>query len=169
MRIFLIGMMGAGKTTTGEQLAEELRVPFVDLDEFIEKREQKTIAQIFEQEGPDKFREKERAALEVVVHEFDEVVVATGGGTPCFYDNMAFINKYGRSVFLDVTEEEILNRLKATDRATRPLLAGKSDGGLREFITTTLKQRRHFYNQATYILDTHHHTLADMLTFLNHK
>lgn len=169
MRIFLIGMMGSGKTTLGRQLADRLQVAFVDLDEYIEQKEQNTISQIFENHGPAHFRELERQALEAVVYEHTDVVIATGGGTPCFYDNMSFINKHGKSIFLKAPEEEIFHRLRASDLNSRPLLAGKSNEELKDFISKTLEQRQPFYEQATLILHAPGHTLQDLLTLLNYK
>lgn len=167
MRIFLIGMMGSGKTTLGRQLAESLQFSFVDLDEFIQEREKTTIAQLFEQEGPEKFRELEREALEAVINEYVDAVIATGGGTPCFFDNMSYMNRYGKSVFLDVPAEEIFKRLSLTDLTARPLLAGKSETELKDFITTTLEQRLSFYKQATFTLGMHGHKIKDLQTLLN--
>jgi shikimate kinase len=169
MRIFLIGMMGSGKTTLGKQLAERLHLPFVDLDEFIERREKCTIAELFEQIGPDKFREAEQQALQYVVKELKEVVVATGGGTPCFYDNMEFINKYGESIYLNVEEEEIFKRLYATDLTTRPLLKEKSVEELKSFIHKTLEQRKSFYKQARYTVEGGNTSPNDLLKLLNYK
>lgn len=162
-------MMGSGKTTLGQQLAESLQLPFVDLDEYIEHRQGKTIAQLFEQVSPGKFREVERQALEAVTSEFTDAVIATGGGTPCFFDNIAFINNHGTSIFLDVPQEEIFKRLHATDLASRPLLAGKSDEELKRFIINTLEQRQDFYKQATYTLYGEYSILSDLLMLLNHK
>ncbi|TXK45360.1 shikimate kinase [Pontibacter qinzhouensis] len=169
MLLFLVGMMGSGKSTLGRQLAKHLQVPFVDLDEYLEGREGRTIAQIFEQDGPVHFRMLERRALEAVVQEYSQAVVATGGGAPCFHDNMAFINLHGDSVFLDVPVEEILRRLVATDLRTRPLLANKSEAELNLFLTSTLAERRAFYEKATYCLSEKVYNIDALLALINSK
>ncbi|MFD2246476.1 shikimate kinase [Pontibacter ruber] len=168
MRIFLVGMMGSGKTTLGRQLATQLGYTFVDLDEYIERREGKSIAQLFEQEGQEQFRLKERQALEAVVQEYDQAVIATGGGAPCFLDNMQFINRSGKSFFLDVPVEELVNRLLNSDLSVRPLLAGKSTEELNHFMTKTLSERLWFYRQAHYTLSGNIQTSEALLTLINY-
>jgi shikimate kinase len=169
MRIFLVGMMGSGKTTVGRQLAVQLGYTFVDLDEYIAQREGKSIAALFEQEGQEQFRLKERQALEAVVQEYGKAVIATGGGAPCFFDNMQLINESGKSFFLDVPAEELLQRLLASDLSLRPLLAGKSAEELKNFITKTLRERLCFYEQANYTLSEKNQTIDRLLTLINIK
>ena len=151
-RIFLIGMMGAGKTTLGRQLAGRLGYTFVDLDDYIVRREGSSIAQLFEQVGQEGFRQKERQALEAVVQQYDQAVIATGGGAPCFFDNMAFINLHGTSIFLDAPADELAQRLLLTDLSERPLLAQKNETELKDFIVKTLAARRVYYEQASHTL-----------------
>ncbi|MDX5419339.1 MAG: shikimate kinase [Hymenobacteraceae bacterium] len=151
-RIFLIGMMGAGKTTLGRQLAGRLGYTFVDLDDYIVQREGSSIAQLFEQVGQEGFRQKERQALEAVVQQYDQAVIATGGGAPCFFDNMAFINLHGTSIFLDAPADELAQRLLLTDLSERPLLAQKNETELKDFIVKTLAARRVYYEQASHTL-----------------
>ncbi|WP_242926471.1 shikimate kinase [Pontibacter vulgaris] len=169
MRIFLIGMMGVGKTTLGRQLAQKLGYTFVDLDDYIVQREGRSITQIFEQEGQQKFRELERQALEAVVQEYEQAVIATGGGAPCFFDNMAFINKYGKSIFLDLPASELLQRLQNSDLSVRPLLSGKSSEELYTYLVKTIKERRRFYEQANYTLSEKNQTIHGLETLLNIK
>ena len=107
-RIFLIGYMGAGKTTLGKAFAREMSLNFIDLDWFIEERFHKTVQQLFLERGEDGFRELERKMLHEVA-EFEDVVVSTGGGTPCFFDNMEYMNDCGDTVFLDIVYRENKN------------------------------------------------------------
>ncbi|GAA4434961.1 shikimate kinase [Pontibacter saemangeumensis] len=148
MRIFLIGMMGSGKTTLGRQLASRLQYAFVDLDAYLEEREGRSIAQLFEQEGQERFRELEREALEAVVQEYGQAVISTGGGAPCFFDNIGFMNRHGKTFFLDVPVEEISRRLLASDLQVRPLLAGKTEEEVKAFLLNTLSHRRQYYERA---------------------
>lgn len=142
--------MGSGKSTMGRALASELNLTFIDLDTFLEERFFKTIPQIFAEEGEDAFRKKERKVLEEVAS-FDNVIVATGGGAPCFFDNMELMNESGYCIFLDVHISSLVNRLLHA-RVERPLIKGKSQEELREFIEELMKKRRPFYEKAHYIL-----------------
>lgn len=169
MLVFLIGMMGAGKTTLGWQLANKLGYSFVDLDDFIEKREGKSIAQIFEQEGQERFRELERAALEAVVTENTKAVISTGGGTPCFFNNMDFMNGQGKTIFFNVPLSEIFTRLSGSNLALRPLLANKTEEERRLFLTNTLAARKPYYEQAVYTLNGPDFTVQALLKLLNYN
>ncbi|MBV5312313.1 MAG: shikimate kinase [Prolixibacteraceae bacterium] len=150
MRIFLIGFMGCGKSTMGRALAASLNLTFIDLDTFLEERYFRTIPQIFAEEGEDNFRRKERKVLEEVAS-FDNVIVATGGGAPCFFDNMDLMNRSGFCVFLDVEIDSLVGRLIHA-KTERPLIKGKSPEELRHFIGELMQKRRPFYEKAHYIL-----------------
>ncbi len=148
-RVFLIGYMGAGKTTLGRAFAHAAGLSFIDLDWYIEERFHKTIGQLFAERGEQGFRELERRMLHEAA-EFEDVIISVGGGTPCFFDNMDYMNTRGDTVFLEASPEVLFNRLKA-GKQQRPLLAGKSDEELRAFICEALEKRRPFYAQAKFL------------------
>ena len=150
-RIILIGYMGAGKTTIGKALAQELGITFYDLDWYISSRMRKTIAQIFEERGEDGFRQIERNMLHEVA-EFEDVVISCGGGTPCFFDNIDYMNQQAPVVYLKA-EPEVLYKHLAMSKNDRPLLRGKSQEELITFIREQLEKREPFYTKATYSLD----------------
>jgi shikimate kinase len=150
MRIFLIGYMGCGKSTMGRKLAKELNLSFIDLDNHIESRNFKTIPEIFAQDGEEAFRRAEQKALHEVA-EFDDVVVATGGGAPCFFDNMEVIKRSGKSVYLNGTPRILAERLLQS-KTERPLIKGKTEQELVAFIDETLTKRSVWYTQADLVL-----------------
>ena len=151
IRVFLTGYMGAGKTTLGKAFAKALGVPFIDLDWYIEERFHKNIKTLFAERGEEGFRLVEQRMLHEV-GEFEDVVISTGGGTPCFFDNMAYMNSQGQTVFLDVSTDVLFNRLRVAT-FNRPILQGKSDEELRCFIAEALQKRLPYYSQATYRFD----------------
>lgn len=148
IRIFLTGYMGAGKTTLGRALAAEIGIPFIDLDHYIEKRYCKTIALLFAEKGEEEFREIERRMLHEV-GEFEDVIISTGGGTPCFFDNIEYMNAQGTTVYLDVPVERLFIRLSIA-RSKRPLIKEKNDEELLAFITEQLAKRAPHYSKAQY-------------------
>jgi len=150
-RIFLIGYMGAGKTTLGKAFAREMNLSFVDQDWYIEERFHKTVQEIFAERGEQGFRELERQMLHEIA-EFEDVVISTGGGAPCFYDNMDFMNQKGETVFLNVTPEVLFSRLKMASQ-NRPILRGKTNEELKAFIAKALEKRAPFYSKAKYIFN----------------
>ena len=145
-RIFLTGYMGSGKTTLGRALAAEMGIPFIDLDHYIEKRYCKTIAQLFAEKDEEGFREVERRMLHEV-GEFEDVIISTGGGTPCFFDNIEYMNAQGTTVYLDVPVERLHIRLSIA-KAKRPLIKDKNDEELMTFITEQLEKRAPHYSKA---------------------
>ena len=151
VRIFLTGYMGAGKTTLGKAFARQMNIPFVDLDWYIEERFHKTVGELFTERGETGFRELERNMLHEVA-EFENVVISTGGGAPCFYDNMDFMNRNGKTVFLNVHPDVLFRRLRVA-KQQRPILQGKQDDELKEFIIRALEKRTPFYSQAQYVFN----------------
>lgn len=150
-RIFLIGYMGSGKTTLGKAYARAMQLQFIDLDWYIEERFHKTVQELFEERKEDGFREIERNMLHEVA-EFEDVIIACGGGTPCFFDNMEYMNGKGETVFLDASPEVLFRRLKIA-KSKRPLLMDKSDEELMDVIQNALRVRIPFYSQAKYVFN----------------
>jgi shikimate kinase len=146
MILFLIGFMGSGKTTVGKFLAKELDYVFVDMDARILKEEGATINQIFESKGENYFRSAEHNLLKKLVNQ-DDLVVACGGGTPCFFGNIDLMNKAGVTVYLKLSSDKLHARL-VEDKQRRPLLKNKTDAELKIFIKELLEKRERFYNKA---------------------
>jgi shikimate kinase len=165
MRIFLIGYMGCGKSTMGRALAASLNMTFIDLDTYLEERYFRTIPQIFAEEGEENFRLKERKVLEEV-SAFDKVIIATGGGAPCFFDNIELMNNSGCCIFLDVEIDSLVNRLIHA-KTERPLIKGKSPEELHLFIEGMMQKRRPFYEKARYILKGNEITPDQVIGLLN--
>ena len=146
--IFLIGFSGAGKTTVGKILAAQMNMQFIDLDEFIEVQQSESIAQIFShKEGENLFRLLETELLHKLC-EKQNIVVATGGGTVCLPENLELINTCGISFYLKWSERNLLLRLQIDGIEKRPLLAGKTDLELANFIHILLKKRKLLYQKA---------------------
>jgi shikimate kinase len=152
MRIFLIGFMGSGKTHWGKQLAQQLNMPFYDLDDVISSKEKKSVSQIFAESGEEAFRVKEREALESLIDENKKMVLSCGGGTPCFFNNIERMKKYGVVVWLNTHIEVLLMRLK-NEKASRPLIKNVPDGDMRSYIVRKLNERRIYYEQADVTID----------------
>ncbi len=167
MLIFLLGMMGSGKSTLGRELAEKLGYTFLDLDAVIEQQEGRTIGEIFATDGQEHFRKLERDALQSIISTYKQAVVATGGGTPCFFDNMMLMNAAGETVFLDLPEEVLAQRLSSSDLSTRPLLAGKTQTELISFLNKTFAARRQFYEQAKHTIAKPPYTINALLALLS--
>lgn len=150
-RIILIGYMGSGKTTVGKALSKETGMMFYDLDWYIESRMRKTVAQIFAEKGEEGFRKIEHNMLHEVA-EFENVIISCGGGTPCFFDNINYINQQGEVVYLKATPE-VLYRHLLMGKVERPLIKNKTPEELIAYITEQVAKREEFYNKARYTLD----------------
>jgi len=151
MRLFLVGYMGAGKTTIGKLLAKKLNYAFVDVDWFIENRYNQTISKIFEEKGEAVFREIEHRAL-IEISSYENVVVSTGGGLPCFFNNMELMNRAGTTVYLKENVDELAKTLN-TNKQNRPLIKNLNFEELQIFIKKHLEEREPFYNQAKHIIN----------------
>ncbi len=150
-RIILIGYMGAGKTTVGKALAKALGLQFYDLDWYIEARMHKTVPQIFAERGEEGFRQVERNMLHEAA-EFEDVVLSCGGGTPCFFDNIDYMNRQGSVVYLKAGPE-VLYRHLLMGKTERPLIKGKSPEELIAFIRRQLADREPYYSKAAHTLN----------------
>ena len=150
-RIIIIGYMGAGKTTVGKALAKALGLDFYDLDWYIESRMHKTVKQIFDEQGEDGFRRIEHNMLHEVA-EFEDVIISCGGGTPCFFDNMDYMNRQGDTIYLKSTPE-VLHKHLQMGKTVRPLLLNKTADEVKAFITEQLSQREPYYLKAQHIVD----------------
>ena len=147
----MIGYMGAGKTTLGKILARSLNLEFIDLDWYIENRFHQSVSQLFATRGEEGFRKIEQNMLHEVA-EFEDVVISAGGGTPCFFDNMEYMNQQGVTVYLKATPETLRTHLRM-GKQKRPLIAQKNDEELDAFIRESLDKRESYYNQARLIFD----------------
>lgn len=150
-RILIVGYMGAGKTTLGKVLAKDLGLQFYDLDWYIEGRMRKTVAQLFAERGEDGFRTVEHNMLHEVA-EFEDVVISCGGGTPCFFDNMQYMNRQGETIYLKANPEVLSAHLKM-GKVERPLLKNKTPEEIQAFISKQLAEREQYYTQARHVYD----------------
>ncbi len=150
MKIFLLGFMGTGKTYWGRRWSEQQQMRFFDLDTEIEKKSGVTIPILFDQFGEDFFREKEKETLHSFEKE-DHLILSTGGGTPCFYDNMLWMNKNGLTIYLD-SPPEVLKRRLLDEKEHRPLIRQLDEKALDNYIKNKLQERNKFYFQAQIIL-----------------
>ena len=166
LRIFLIGFMGSGKTYWGRIWAQKNQLTFYDLDEQIEKTMGETVANIFEKKGEDNFREMER----YVLRKFDvknNFLMACGGGTPCFFENLQWMNEQGTTIYLRASPSEILEKIM-NETEERPLLKKLNSNELLFFIEQKLKEREPFYKQAKYILDANALTVTSLSEFIKY-
>jgi shikimate kinase len=168
MKIFLIGLPGSGKSQLGKSLALSLQLPFVDLDDEIVVQEGKPVTEIFKEKGEPYFRKVETELLRKRSTALPAFVMATGGGAPCFHNNMEFINNTGVSVFLDISISTIIRRMTIQQQKQRPLLI--QDGlSLEETYTTLRDARLPFYQQAQLTIEGNEITASLVLQMLNIK
>ena len=166
MLSFLIGFMGTGKTTLGKAVAESANRRFVDLDHFIESVEKRTIREIFAEEGEDYFRQLEQDSLRKLAEIAPEdTLIACGGGTPCYGDNMKLMNELGQTIYLKTSPEVLTERLRL-QKEERPLIRAIPDEELIHFIRNLLTEREQFYLQATHILDGNRLTIDGLLELI---
>jgi shikimate kinase len=162
--IFLIGFMASGKTSKGKKIARKMEIPFIDLDRVIEEQEKQTITDIFENKGESYFRKLEAKILRQFPKDL-KAVIAVGGGAPCFYDNIQYMNYLGTSVFLKRSKQRILGRLRQ-NKDKRPLVAKLNDQELKDFIEQRLASRNSFYEQAEFIFDADEQKINKLIAVL---
>ncbi|MGN8072566.1 shikimate kinase [Mucilaginibacter sp. 22184] len=151
MKYFLVGFMGCGKTTWSRKLAAKLGYEFIDLDHVLEAKAGMSIAEYFSSFGEDSFRKLESEVLKQTEYP-ENVVVSTGGGLPCFFDHMQWMNTHGQTLYIKLSPKTLADRL-TNSKTVRPVLQGKQGDELVEFITGKLAERESFYLQAAYIVE----------------
>jgi len=152
MKIFLIGFMGSGKTHWGKLLSEKLGMRFFDLDDQVAENSEKTIVEIFEKEGEEKFRLMEKDILHIITESQDSFIMACGGGTPCYFNNIEYLKLSGTTVWINTPLEVLFSRLKK-QKAQRPLIKELSDDQLWATIIRKFSDRKIYYEQATITID----------------
>jgi shikimate kinase len=165
MKIFLIGFMGSGKTHWGRLLAAKLRMPFRDLDTVIVEKEQKSVSEIFSEKGEEYFRYQEKQTLEEIVEEEESFILSCGGGTPCFFNNIEFMKKSGKVIWLNTSIDVLKERL-LKERISRPLIREIDDDELKRYIIRKLSERRMYYQQADVMVNEESVTLEELIRLL---
>lgn len=163
MRVILIGFMGAGKSKLGKSLAKRLGVAFIDSDTEIEKEYQKSIGELFGEYGESHFREIEAQFIRSL-NDKDAFVLATGGGMPCFHDNMRLLNELGTTFYLERSPKELMHRL-INAKNQRPLIAGLEEEDLLKFIEDKLREREEYYRQSAVVLSRDEQTVDEIEKF----
>ncbi|MCG2617286.1 shikimate kinase [Terrimonas sp. NA20] len=162
MKIFLIGFMGSGKTHRGRQLSQKLNLPFFDLDEQIVNSEGKSINEIFAEEGEEIFRLKEKEVLNIITESHASFIMACGGGAPCYFNNIEYMNQSGVTVWLNTPLQVLFKRLQK-EREHRPLLRDLSDAQLNNFIVRKFSDRKIYYEQAKVFIEDDEDTSLDQI------
>ncbi len=167
-KIFLNGYMGSGKSSAGETLASQLGYEFIDLDKFIEKEYKMSIPEIFSTKGEKEFRAMEHNSLKKVIDKDENLVVACGGGTPCYYGNMELMNNHGTTVYLKMSADSLVNRLMNA-KEKRPLISNKNESELREFVNRQLEKREDTYHQAQYTVKGKDLNVKELASFVKEQ
>ena len=152
MKIFLIGFMGSGKTHWGQLLSQKLSIPFFDMDEQVVSHEGKSIVEIFSEKGEEYFRLLEKDVLHIITESHDKFVMACGGGSPCYFNNIDYMNQSGTTVWINTPVDALFQRL-ITEKEKRPLIKGLTDEQLKSYISKKFADRRIYYEQADVMMD----------------
>jgi shikimate kinase len=168
MKIFLIGFMGSGKSYWGRQLSEKLQIPFFDLDEQVESQEGKAINEIFADKGEEYFRMLEKDTLHIISESHGSFIMATGGGTPCYFNNIEYMKKSGTTVWINTPVELLFERL-LKEKNNRPLIRNLDDAQLKSFIIRKFSDRKIYYEQAEMVVDESEKSLEKIVDKLFHE
>lgn len=150
MKIFLIGFMGCGKTTLAKKLSARLSYQLIDLDHQIEEKVGCSVASYFSSHGEDAFRKMESETLKTLAYD-ENTVIATGGGTPCYFDNMEWMNQNGTTIYIEMSPAALASRLEK-GKTKRPLLKGLDETEIIDFISDKLEERNPYYSQASLVI-----------------
>ena len=170
MIVVLLGYMGCGKSTVGQILARNLKINFLDLDDYIEQNQNTSISEIFNTKGELFFRTIESEAVKQLCHNYDSLVLALGGGTPCYSDTMQFLVNHPnvKTVFLNLSIKNLSERL-ILEKAKRPLIANLNDADIPEFIAKHLFERSFYYNQAELTIQTDNLSVSEITAMIKTK
>jgi shikimate kinase len=167
MKMFFIGFMGCGKTHWGRLVSQKLELPFFDLDQKIEEQAGKKINEIFKQEGEEHFRQLEKEIMHLLTESHESFVMATGGGTPCYYNNIDYMKKQGTTIWINCSVDCLYQRL-SIDKNERPLIRNLSGDQLHAYITKKFGDRKIFYQQASIILNEDDIKLEELIDQVFH-
>lgn len=167
MRIYLIGFMGSGKSHWGKLLSARLTLPFFDLDKQITEEEGKSIVEIFEEKGEEYFRMMEKETLYILSESHESFVMACGGGTPCYFNNIDYMNNNGITVWLNTRMDVLFNRL-LDEKEARPLLRNLTDAQLKQFILKKFSERRIYYEQANLVVEESEASVESLIQHIMH-
>ncbi len=168
MRVFLIGFMASGKSSVGKKLAKKIGLPFVDLDDYIEEKYNTTIRSLIYNKGMDKFREIEKQSLETIINKNENILISTGGGTSCYFDNMKLMNETGVTIYLEVDIHTLVDRLMHAKK-DRPLIWGKSREDLTVYAKDLLGRRQVYYRKAMHTISGKNLKIESLVNLLEIK
>lgn len=167
MKIFLLGFMGSGKTHWGRQISQKLGIPFFDMDEQVVNSEGMSINDIFEKQGEEYFRVKEKEVLHIITESHSSFVMACGGGSPCYFNNIEYMNKSGTTVWLNTPMQVLFSRL-VKEKNDRPLLRRLTDDQLMSFIVKKFSDRKIYYEQSHIAIEDDNLTLDQLIEKIFH-
>jgi len=168
MKIFFIGFMGSGKTHWARQVSDKLRIPFFDLDEQIISHEEKSITEIFAENGEEYFRLLEKDILHIITESHENFAMACGGGTPCYYNNIDYMNQSGTTIWINTAIDVLYQRL-IKEKETRPLIKDFSNEQLKGFVIRKFSDRKIYYQQADIIVDEDPVRLESLIEKIFHE